>query len=202
MLCPNHKIIEGFLKIMVKGIFIALFCNLLLFLSHFIILSMQKENLLYLSPIHKLWDITRLLIKICIGLFVVYTLLFFLIPKDFFSTFIINYLKSLKFFYFFYGIIIYIFLFFLYLIFYFIVDRSVSATIMIDIEESPKKELTLEEIEIIYGIDKKYLAELEGMLQGKFIAQDLGYFTNTIKGRLCARFVRFLKGYFKLGPGG
>lgn len=196
---------------MLKGIFIALFCSVLLFLIHFIILSLLKKERRYPSPVHQLLDITRLLIKTCANLLVVYTLLFFLIPDDFFSNLMINYLGSLKIFSFFYGVFLYICLSFLYLIFYFIVDRSVSATIMIKIEGSPEKGLTLKEIEEVYNIDKKYLDELKGMLQGGFITNPVaaglvpaigGYFTNTVKGRLYARVARFLKGYFKLGPGG
>jgi Zn-dependent protease with chaperone function len=187
---------------MLKGIFIALFCNVLLFLIHFIILSLLKKERRYPSPVHQLLDITRLLIKTCANLLVVYTLLFFLIPDDFFSNLTINYLGSLKIFSFFYGVFLYVCLFFLYLIFYFIVDRSVSATIMIEIESSPDKRLTSEQIEKIYNIDKKYLAELEGMLQGRFITEIAGYFSNTAKGRLYAHLAKFLKKYFKLGPGG
>lgn len=187
---------------MLKGVFLAFFCSFLLFLIHFIILSLRKKERRYISPVHQLLDITQLLIKIYVGLFVIYTLLFFLIPEDFFLNLIVNYLGSLKIFSFFYGVFLYICLFFFYLIFYFIVDRSVSATIMIEIESSPDKRLTSEQIEKIYNIDKKYLAELEGMLQGKFITEIRGYFSNTIKGRLYAHLAKFLKKYFKLGPGG
>lgn len=74
---------------------------------------------------------------------------------------------------------------------------------MIKVENSPDKRLTSEQIEEVYDIDKKYLDEFKGMLQGKFITEITGgYFSNTTKGRLYAHLARFLKEYFKLGPGG
>lgn len=101
-----------------------------------------------------------------------------------------------------YGVVLLWMFFFLYLTLYYVVDRSVSSTLMIKIEKSPDKKLTIEEIRNVYDIDKKYRDEISGMLEGGFIIKDGEYYRNTFKGSCIAKIVNFFKTVYKLGPGG
>ncbi|OGX15644.1 MAG: hypothetical protein A2166_02620 [Omnitrophica WOR_2 bacterium RBG_13_41_10] len=101
-----------------------------------------------------------------------------------------------------YGIIIYLFLAFIYLTLYYLVNRSVSATILELIETSQNKRLSVSEIKQRYDIENKYQSELKGMLEGGFITQESQYYSNTLKGKIFAAIASFMKQQLKLGAGG
>lgn len=96
----------------------------------------------------------------------------------------------------------YILVFLGYAQFYFLIDRSVSARIMMDIEESPKKCLSLEEIHRRYDPQGMQRRRIEDMRYGGYVIKDGDYYKNTNKGKSHARIFRFCKIYLHLYPGG
>ncbi len=100
------------------------------------------------------------------------------------------------------GFFLYIFLFLGYCQFYFIVDRSISVRVMIEIENSPQKRLSFEELKKPYSGEEIFLRRLGHMLEGNYLKDESGYYSNTKKGRLEARLFGFLKNLLKLGKGG
>jgi len=101
-----------------------------------------------------------------------------------------------------YGLIFFGILFFLYLAFYYVVDRSVSSRIMIEIGNSKDKKLKIEDIKKVYDADSKYKNELKGMIEGGFAKEEGGYYSNTAKGALWGKIVNWYKVTFQLGAGG
>lgn len=184
---------------MVKGILVGSLCFILFLLLHVCIFHYRqiiKERF-------------RLLKNIFFGLFPVYILLYVLIPTDVYvlipadplltSKTVIGLSKVLNFSV---GLMFYVFLFLGYCQFYFIVDRSISVRIMIELENSPKKQLTVEEIKKVYDFDRVLSRRLKHMVDGKYIIENSSYYKNTKKGRMEARIFKFLKEYLNLGPGG
>lgn len=100
------------------------------------------------------------------------------------------------------GAALYILVFLGYAQFYFLIDRSVSARIMIEIEESPKKRLRVEEIHQRYDPKSMQTRRLHDMLYGGYVIKEGEYYKNTKKGELHARVFRFCKTYLRLYPGG
>jgi len=101
-----------------------------------------------------------------------------------------------------YGIIIFACLFFVYLTFYYVVDRSVSSRLMIEIDRSRDKRMSFEDIKKVYDLETKYDNELNGMVEGGFMRKDGDYYYNTVKGRFVARCTDLYKRAFRLGKGG
>jgi len=100
------------------------------------------------------------------------------------------------------GLIIYVLLFFSYAHFYFVIDRSISSRIMVDLLASPGLSGTFEDIARTYapqGILKRRILD---MVYGGYLAEEGGKYTLTAKGRLHGRFFRFLKRFIHLYPGG
>jgi len=93
-------------------------------------------------------------------------------------------------------------LFFVYLTFYYVVDRSITTRLMMEIERSPEKRLTFEEITKVYDLDTKYRNEIQGIVDGGFMRREGEYFVNTPKGAAVAGITSWYKKVFKLGPGG
>jgi hypothetical protein len=93
-------------------------------------------------------------------------------------------------------------LFFVYLTFYYVVDRSVSTRIMIEIDNTKDKRLKFEDLKAVYKPDTKYANELKGMAEGGFVRQDGLYYYNTPKGAAVGRLTAFYKKVFRLGKGG
>lgn len=104
--------------------------------------------------------------------------------------------------YFLSGLMLYVFLFLGYCQFYFIVDRSISVRIMIEIENSRGKRLSEGEIFDVYPFDGILRRRLEHMLYGGYLREESGYYVNTRKGRAQALVFRFLKDFLRLGKGG
>ena len=170
---------------MFKGILIALFCFILFLLIHALIF----HNLKIKKRFHTI-------AMTFYSLFPVYALIFFLIPvfpTGSVSSTIISFLN---------GIVIYVFLFFGYCQFYFIIDRSISVRVMIELENSPEKQLTVEQIKEAYSLDYLLLRRLGHMVGTNYITENAGYYKNTRKGRYEARLFKFLKEFLQLGPGG
>jgi len=101
-----------------------------------------------------------------------------------------------------YGLMLFFYLFLLYLTFYYVIDRSVSSRIMIEIEKSQAKEMRFEELIRIYSIDTKYKDQIDGMLGGGFIKEEAGKYKCTLKGFLVAKVAYFFKKMLRLGVGG
>jgi len=101
-----------------------------------------------------------------------------------------------------YGILFFLMAFFIYLTFYYVVDRSVSTRLMIEIDNSQEKKLGFEEIMKVYNLDTKYINELQGMIDGGFVEKKGQYYSNTLKGTLVAKCTAFYKHLFRLGKGG
>ena len=123
---------------MFKGILIALFCFILFLLIHALIF----HNLKIKKRFHTI-------AMTFYSLFPVYALIFFLIPvfpTGSASLTIISFLN---------GIVIYVFLFFGYCQFYFIIDRSISVRVMIELENSPEKQLTVEQIKEVDSFSQR-----------------------------------------------
>jgi len=100
------------------------------------------------------------------------------------------------------GLIMFGFLFFLYISVYYIFDRSVSSDIMIAIERSDERRLTLAQIEELYGTERQYEDSLRGMREGGFILEETGIYRNTLKGALFSFYASFFKKIYKVGLGG
>jgi len=107
-----------------------------------------------------------------------------------------------KVFNFFLGLFIYLLLFFGYCQFYFIIDRSISVRIMIELEKSEKKKLDFEEIKKVYNPDYIFLRRLKHMIDSRYITKEGDAYRNTKKGKFVAMLFKFLKEYLNLGEGG
>lgn len=186
---------------MVKAYLIGIFCFILFLILHVIIF--RKFNL---------EERFQTLVKIFFSLIPVYILLYILIPYDLVSLvpsepikphlplWLIETLSGV--FNFLGGLMLYVFLFLGYCQFYFIVDRSISVRVMIELENSPEKKLSCEEIKRVYGFDEILSKRLKHMLDSKYIVENSGYYMNTKKGRFEARVLKFLKEFLNLGKGG
>ncbi|MEK7773829.1 MAG: hypothetical protein AAB307_05730 [Deltaproteobacteria bacterium] len=100
------------------------------------------------------------------------------------------------------GFMLYLFLFLGYCQFYFIVDRSISVRVMIEIEKSPDGRLSAEEIQKVYPFKGILDRRLEHMVCGNYIEDRNGRYSNTGKGRAEALVFSFLKDLLRLGKGG
>lgn len=94
------------------------------------------------------------------------------------------------------------YLFFLYLTAYYMVDRSVSSRIMIEIETSPDGTIAFDRLSQAYDVDAKYRDQLNGMLQGGFVVREQDTYKCTMKGLFVARIAYFFKTVLRLGAGG
>jgi hypothetical protein len=100
------------------------------------------------------------------------------------------------------GVIIYIFLFFSYAQFYFLIDRSVSARIMIELLQSPTGSLRVEDIHNLYdpkGMQKRRITD---MLYGGYIIEKDNTYHMTARGKRNAAVFMFFKKFLHLYPGG
>jgi hypothetical protein len=100
------------------------------------------------------------------------------------------------------GITVLLSLLFLYTAVYFLVDRSISSRMMIEIENSVKKALTFEELKEVYGVEAKYRDEIEGMAHAGFLVKKEGRFKCSPAAGMISAAGALIKGLLKLGPGG
>jgi hypothetical protein len=185
----------------IKCIVIAVFCSLLALSLHLAISVFRKGRRSGEPVIFELARQFKLTLAIWFFASVLYAYLFFRPPQliaDLASG--ISRREPLAGYV--YGIILYLFLCFVYLTVYYLFDRSVSSTLLEIIENSPEGKLDARQIKEIYGIEDKYRRELKGMLEGGFIVQGPGYYGNSLKGKIYARFAMALKAILKLGLGG
>lgn len=100
------------------------------------------------------------------------------------------------------GTALYILVFLGYAQFYFLIDRGVSARIMIEIDQSPEKRLRVEEIHQRYDPKSMQVRRLNDMLFGGYVIKEGDHYKNTKKGKLHARIFYLCKRYLHLYPGG
>lgn len=186
---------------MLKAYVIGLFCFIVFLILHVIIFRKFE-----------LEERFKALVNIFYSLIPLYALLYILIPYDLVSVvpaepvkphlplWLIELLSGV--FNFLAGLMFYVFLFLGYCQFYFIVDRSISVRVMIELENSPEKKLSFDEIKKIYDFNEILSRRLGHMADSKYIVQNSGYYTNTKKGRLEAKTFKFLKDFLNLGKGG
>ena len=183
---------------MLKGVVIGFFCFIVFLLLHIVIFHNRKIGQRFVT-----------LVAIFCSLLPVYIFLYILIPVE--AMLILradlseapgSVIGLSKVFNFLIGILFYLFLFFGYCQFYFIIDRSISVKMMIELEKSGDKKLTLEQIKKVYSPDYILLRRLEHMIDSRYIVEDSGSYRNFPKGRIIARFFQFLKDYLQLGEGG
>ncbi|MDD4202858.1 MAG: hypothetical protein PHQ52_05270 [Candidatus Omnitrophica bacterium] len=180
------------------GILAALITSGICFLIHLIVFS---TGIIKIDPswcIMKLKRHGQFLLVTWILMLPVFVLLFFKL----FDISIVCTMNYCTIFLGFCGIVFIGLLFFIYLTFYYVVDRSVSSRLMIEIERSSEKRLTFDQIIKVYHPDTKYENELLGMAQGGFIKKQGDYYINTPKGTFVACITGWYKRTFRLGAGG
>jgi len=183
---------------MLKGVVVGFICFILFLLIHALIFHYRDIKHRFL-----------VLVRIFVALIPLYILLYAVIPAD--ALVIMpadpgvvpgTVIGLSRVFNFLIGLVIYLFLWFGYCQFYFIVDRSVSVRIMIELEKHSQKKMTKEEIGDVYNIDNFLSRRLKHMIDSKYITEERSYYKNTAQGRLHAKLFKFLKDYLRLGIGG
>lgn len=96
------------------------------------------------------------------------------------------------------GLFIYVFFLAFYYQLLVLFDRSVSIRMMIDIDRSGEKGLTLEELKSSYSLEGKFRDEVRDMLFLSRFRQEGDYLYNTPKGSFHARVFDFLRRYLNL----
>lgn len=182
-----------------RGVLILITVSFICILIHLVLARLRLIKVQRELPIKKLIYQWKLLLGIWIGILSVVSILYILYASN---TLYFHVGESGIVFNFIYGIVFFGMLFFLYLTVYYVVDRSVSSRIMIEIESSQLKRLKFEDLRRIYDVDAKYLSELKGMLQGGFVRVLRGSYSNTIKGAIVAKIAGTYKKLFMLGKGG
>lgn len=100
------------------------------------------------------------------------------------------------------GFLFLIFLFLSYAQFYFLIDRGVSARILVEIYRSNEQRLTTKQIQECYKPEKLQKRRLDDMLYGGYIKYENGYYIMTKRGRRNAIVFDNAKKYLHLNPGG
>lgn len=184
-----------------KGILLAITCSFTSAVMHLLVTIFGKGRREKEPLIYELMRHTRSSLVIWIVGFLFYAALFFLPLHK--INILISRLDAMRdVLGFTYGVALYLFLSFVYLTFYYMADRSVSATILEIIDNADQRKLKTEDIKQIYDVEKKYQSELKGMLEGGFIIKESGYYKNSLKGHAYAFLVKTVKAILKLGPGG
>lgn len=183
---------------MLKGFVIGFFCFTVFLFLHFIIFHKRKIKYRFVT-----------LLRIFCSLLPVYVFLYILIPTEAMIIMPADpridpgvVIGLSRVFNFLLGILLYLLLFFGYCQFYFIIDRSISVRIMIELERSKDKRLNLEQIKKIYSPDYMLSRRLKHMVDTKYIIEDGGSYKNIRKGRIVAKVFKFLKEYLQIGEGG
>lgn len=170
---------------MTKGIIIGTFCFLLFLLHIFIFHYFNIKRRFYA------------IVKVFLSGLLIYIILFILISEKQTQRFITFFMPVVVF-AFLNGAILHLILGYFYLYFIQIIDRTPTARIMIEIENSPEKKLTLEQIKQLYSIDKKISCELEDMLVLGSVSKMSGFYINTTKGRMHMLIFKTIRDYLKL----
>ena len=186
---------------MISGVLSAIVTSFICILLHFIICLFTPSFPKFDSDVKKLIFQGKMVLSI----WLIMLPLFFLLNNIFVNKGIDEIIKKNKIeeiTFLLYSIVLFLCFFFLYLTVYYIIDRSVSSRIMIEIEKSPSKKLTFEELIKIYDVDTKYQNEIKGMEEGSFIKKEGDKYKCTVKGLIVGRIAFFLKSIWKLGEGG
>lgn len=176
---------------MVESILLGSFCFVLFLKAHFLFFH-------YWRPIHR-W---RTVARIFWVFLLLYTFLFWLLPFP-------NWFNLLdaenfwaKFFVFVVGAGLYVFLFLSYAQFYFLVDRGISARILVEILRANGQALSHAELRSRYSSDSLQTRRLDDMRYGNYVLLENGVYKLTPKGKLNAYIFDFCKKYLHLNPGG
>ena len=97
------------------------------------------------------------------------------------------------------GLFIYLFIYFFYFHLIIVFDRSVSPRMMVELDKSPDKRLTVDGIKSAYSLEEKLRRELDDMDYMLRMAKDGDAYTNTKKGITHARLMDFLREYLHIG---
>lgn len=96
---------------------------------------------------------------------------------------------------------LYVFLFLSYAQFYFLIDRGVSARILVEVLRAGRP-LSHDEIRARYSADALQTRRLDDMLYGRYLVLENGVYQLTLKGKLHAVIFDVSKRYVHLNPGG
>lgn len=97
------------------------------------------------------------------------------------------------------GIFVYFFLCFFYFHQIIVFDSSVTTRIMVELEKSDNKRLTLNQLKEKYSLQEKYERELLDMGYMDRIAKEGEFYKNTKKGRQHALIIGYLRNYLNIG---
>ena len=162
------------------------------------LINFSNKKKIYRTPVHNILHQARLITMLWVGLLPV--LCYWIITKRPFYFTLTE--RSSCFIHYLLGVVAFWFMFFVYISVYYIIDRSVSSRIMISIENATDKRMTFGQIKKIYGVEQKYLHELQGMQEGGFIREEDGKYFNTLKGKIFAYYASFFKKVYRVGLGG
>lgn len=182
-----------------KAIILSIASSFLSLFSYLLITFFKRARNKKEQPIFGLMREAKLLSSICLIYLFVYSVIYFALMKN--ADILLNkfnFIAVPEAFGSVYGIAFYSFLSFLYLTFYYLIGRSISATLLEIIDKAPGGRLTLNEVKKIYAIEKKYQNELKGMLDGGFIVKEQDYYKNSFKGSLYAKMAHLIKRLLKL----
>lgn len=183
---------------MIKGFVIGVICFIIFLIAHVVIFHTRRIKYRFLSIIKTFLSIIPLYIVLYI---LIPTRILTIMPHD--ERLLAGWaIATGKVFNFSLGLLIYLLLFFGYCQFYFIIDRSISIKIMIELEKRKDKKLTFDEIKKLYDLDYIFSRRLKHMIDGRYINKEGGTFKNTPLGAALARISRLLKVYLRLGEGG
>lgn len=170
---------------MTKGIVIAFFCFLFFLLHIFIFHSFDIKCRFYV------------MVKVFFCGILIYLLLFILIPEQQVQK-IVTFFIPVTIFAFLNGAFLHFFLFYFYLHLIQIIDRTPTARIMIEIERSPGKKLSLEQLKELYSIDKKISNEIEDMVFLRYLKKENDFYGITPRGRKHMIIFKSIRAYLKL----
>ncbi|MDD5069504.1 MAG: hypothetical protein PHV17_02150 [Candidatus Omnitrophica bacterium] len=101
-----------------------------------------------------------------------------------------------------YSLVLFYGCFFIYLSIYYMIDRSVSSKMMIEIDKSANKKMTYNDLIAVYDVEKKYQEALDDLVYGGLIKKTDDKYYCTYKGAIIARLASLFKKGLKLGRGG
>jgi len=97
------------------------------------------------------------------------------------------------------GIFIYFFLYYAYFHQVIVFDRSITPRMMVEIENSPSKKVTLSELKKLYSVEEKFRKELDDMIFMERMEKEGSDYKNTKKGITHARVMQFLRDFLHIG---
>ncbi|MFA5129324.1 MAG: hypothetical protein WC477_00200 [Patescibacteria group bacterium] len=100
------------------------------------------------------------------------------------------------------GALLYLFLYFSYAQFYFLIDRGVSARMMVELSQLPNGTGTFETVASAYVPERLLRRRVDDMLYGGYLTETNGTLVLTKKGWMFAKLFGFWKKFIHLYPGG